>query len=114
MGRAEKMMRGANIVCANGADSRNPRPIKLETLYQVPGCRNPDDNFWGDLSKACIDNLQTSGSYQPKIVRLSAKGRQTMIRRLFAALIAFGHRYWRLCFRPTDEVGEPGAVRARP
>src|SRR6266404_2188665 len=90
MGRAKKVKAccwANNSFCANWADSRNARPIKLEHSIRCRASEIRDDNFWGDISKASIHNLQTSGSYQPKIVRLPAKGRQTMIRRLFVLLL---------------------------
>jgi len=43
------------------------------TLIRCRGCQIRDDNFWSDISRANIHNLQTSGS-ELKIVRLPQKG----------------------------------------
>jgi hypothetical protein len=70
MGRAEKVK-----ACIGPNDSLCKSGGHVLTLSGVGTAEIWDDNFWGDISKPSIHNLQTSGSYQPKIVRLPAKGR---------------------------------------
>jgi hypothetical protein len=54
-------------------------------FYQASGCRNLEDNFWGDIPKASVLNLQKVVAINPRLLRYSQKGRQTMIRRLFVS-----------------------------